>query len=103
MEFNYDRLELFVYKKEKRCERIRLNKKFKNKERTKTLSYQKAVDKYKKNFKKKGRDLKEKGKTCKGGVVCNSRCAKSWRHFGCTYGLPPYKSNYKFSAIWMMT
>ena len=102
-EWDYSKFLLFYSVKDKRSQKIELDKKFKGKERTKTLSYQKAVDKYKKNFKKKARSVKEKGKTCKGGIACNSRCAKSWRHFGGIYGMPPYKNSDKFTAIWMMT
>lgn len=94
---------LFHSIKGNRAEKIEKDKKMKGKERTKCLSYQRNVDRYKKNFKKKGESLKEKGKVCKGIVPCNSRCAKSWRHLGTRFGMAPYTGNYKFSAIWAMT
>ena len=102
-DWNYDTFLMFYRIKDERSEKIKLDKKFKGKERTKALAYQKTVDSFKRNFKKKARMNKEKGKICKGGIPCNSRCAKSWRHFGRIYGMPPYKGADKFSAIWIIT
>ena len=96
---------LKAHENEKEKHRNRRKTKIKNKgrEKVKTLSYQKTVDAFKKGYKKKNVSLKEKGKICKGGVACNGKCEKSWRHLGCKYGVAPYTGNYKFSAIWTIT
>lgn len=82
----------------------KLDAKFKDKEKLKSLSYQKGADKFKKHQQKKGGwNHKIKGETCRSLVSANDRCPKSWQAVGQNYTSQHLKEGYKFSYIWSIT
>ncbi len=57
--------EAYYQAKNDRAQRMMINAIMRNRERIKTRTWQRKADKYKKNAKKKGYDLKQKGQTRK--------------------------------------
>lgn len=57
--------EAYYQAKNDRAQRMMINAIMRNRERIKTRTWQRRADKYKKNAKKKGYDLKQKGQTRK--------------------------------------
>lgn len=57
--------EAYYQAKNNRAQRMMINAIMRNRERIKTRTWQRKADKYKKNAKKKGYDLKQKGQTRK--------------------------------------
>lgn len=80
------------------------DKKHKEKEKLRTLSFQKGANKYKKKFSKKGqwRNKKIKGETCPKGIPMNS-CGKTWARIHDFYTDENLKEGFKFSYLWIIT
>lgn len=88
--------------KERNAKRRKSKAKSKTKEKLKNYSYQKTIDSYKKNWKKKGdgRAHKEKGKTMPTSFCSNSHCAKTWKHLN---GDPMKGESMKVGIIFYLT
>lgn len=73
----------------------------KDTERIKTMSYQKIVDSYKRNLRKKGigKSHKIKGETMPTMLTRNSKCAKGWSNLN---GMQE-KESFKFFCIFAIT
>lgn len=91
-----------LYEKSLRRKHLKANAKAKERERLRTASIQRTVDKYQRAMKHKGkgRAHKVKGETMPTMLCANSRCPKSWKHFG---GKPMRGESMKVAVIWQLT
>lgn len=76
----------------------------KERERMKTLSFQKGADIYKKLASKKGqgRAKKEKGRICPKGIPMDS-CGKGWARIHWRFTNSSMKEGFTFSYLWIRT
>lgn len=80
------------------------NASHKDKEKLKSLPFQKGADTYKKLASKKGqgRAKKEKGRTCPKGVPMDS-CGKGWARIHKRFTNSSMKEGFTFSYLWEVT
>lgn len=97
MTFEEKSIEREIHRKH-RCN----NAKAKSNERLRTASYQRTIDSFKKNWKRKGdgKAHKEKGKTMPTLLCSNTRCPKTWKHLN---GNPMRGESMKVAIIFWMT
>lgn len=95
-------LEEHIEIKERRAKRRKTKAKAKAKEKLRTYNYQKTIDTYKKNWRKKGdgKAHKEKGRVMPTSFCSNSKCTKSWQHLN---GNPMKAESMKVSIIFYLT
>ena len=91
-----------LLEREKHIKHRTANRNSKANEKLRNYGYQRNIDHYKRNLKKKGngRAHKEKGQTMPTMLCSNSRCAKSWKHLN---GNPMRGESMKVAIIFSIT